>query len=178
ELKQTENPLDLAIEGMGFFQVVMPDGDLAYSRAGSFKKNSDGMVVTSNGYPLEPEINIPMDALSITIGSDGAVSITRQGEVAATEIGKIELANFINPAGLNSTGKNTFLPTDASGEPVTGSPGSEGFGTLLQGYQELSNVNIIEEMVNMIVGQRAYEINAKAIKSGDEMLAMANDLKR
>ncbi|MCS6924384.1 MAG: flagellar basal-body rod protein FlgG [Candidatus Binatia bacterium] len=178
DLQQTGNPLDLAIEGDGFFQVVQPSGDIAYTRAGTFKKDSQGRLVTTEGFPVEPEITIPADALSVTIGMDGTVSVTQPGVAQPQEIGTIELARFVNPAGLQSIGRNLFLPTQASGDPTPGTPGQEGLGTLLQGFVEMSNVNVVEEMVNLIVGQRAYEINSRAIRTADEMMQTANNLVR
>lgn len=178
DLQQTGNPLDLAIEGDGFFQITQANGEIAYARAGTFKKDSQGRVVSTDGLPLEPEITISEDALSVTIGMDGTVSITQPGVVQPQEVGTIELTRFINPAGLQSLGRNLFLPTQASGDPVPGTPGQEGFGTLLQGFVEMSNVNVVEEMVNLIVGQRAYEINSRAIRTADEMMQTANNLVR
>ncbi len=178
DYKQTNNPLDLAIEGDGFFQILLPNGELAYTRAGAFKLDRDGRIVTSNGDPLQPEITIPQDAISITIGQDGTVSVLQPGNTAPTQVGQIQLVRFINPAGLKSIGRNLFVPTDSSGEPILGIPGENGFGTIAQGYLEMSNVSVVEEMVNMIIAQRAYEINAKAIQTADEMLQMANNIKR
>jgi len=178
DYQQTENQLDLAIEGAGFFQILQPDGETAYSRAGAFKLDGQGRVVTSDGFALQPEITVPPDATSMTIGIDGTVSVVLAGESAPTEVGTVELARFVNPAGLNAIGRNLFLPTTASGAAVTGQPGSEGLGTLSQGYLEMSNVSVVDEMVNMISAQRAYEISSKAIRTADEMLQMANQLKR
>ncbi|MCB4203371.1 flagellar basal-body rod protein FlgG [Deferribacterales bacterium Es71-Z0220] len=175
--QQTGNMLDIAIEGDGFFQVTLPDGNIGYTRAGSFKLNSDGDIVTPEGYLLEPTINIPENATSISIGTDGTVSVTLPGEVETSEVGNIELARFINPSGLKSIGNNIYLQTGASGEPTTGVPGEDGIGSIAQGVLEMSNVNVVEEMVNMITGQRAYEINSKAIQTGDEMLQIVNNLK-
>lgn len=176
--QQTGNPLDIAIEGDGFFQVTLPDGTIGYTRNGSFKVDADGNLVTAEGYLLEPNIAIPDNALEIIVGEDGTVSVTLPGEAEPTELGQIELAKFINPSGLRSIGKNIYLQTAASGEPTTGIPGEDGFGTLAQGILEMSNVNVVEEMVNLITGQRAYEINSKAIQTGDEMLQIVNNLKR
>jgi len=174
----TGNSLDLVIEGQGFFQITKPDGEIAYSRAGALKINSEGNIVNSDGYALEPAITIPANTLQITIAQDGTVSTLEAGSSTPTQVGQIELAQFINPGGLNATGKNLFLPTAASGEPITGNPGSDGLGTINQGFLELSNVNVVEEMVNMIVSQRAYELNSKVVQSSDEMLATANNIKR
>lgn len=174
----TGNELDLTIEGDGFFQITMPDGTVGYSRAGAFKMDSEGRVVTSDGYPLEPAITIPANTLNITVGADGRVSVLQAGSITPTEIGLIELARFINPGGLKALGKNLFSPTASSGEAVTGTPGTEALGTIAQGFVEMSNVNVVEEMVNMIVSQRAYEISSKAVQASDEMLQTANQLKR
>jgi len=176
--KHTGNPLDLVIEGDGFFQVTMPDGTIVYTRSGSFSKDSTGRLVTNDGYPLEPAITIPADAISITIGDDGTVSILRPGETTSTEVGSIQLAKFVNPAGLKSLGKNLFLNTQSSGDPIQGTPGLEGFGTITQGFLEMSNVDIVEELVEMIVAQRSYETNARAIRASDEMLNRAINLGR
>ncbi len=176
--KHTGNPLDLVIEGDGFFQINMPDGTIAYTRSGSNSLDSTGRIVTHDGYPMEPAITIPADATSITIGSDGTVSIVRPGETTATEVGSIQLAKFINPAGLKSMGKNLFINTQSSGEPIQGTPGLQGFGTLAQGFQEMSNVDIVEELVEMIVAQRSYETNARSIRASDEMLNRAINLGR
>ncbi|MGD9975946.1 MAG: flagellar basal-body rod protein FlgG [Desulfatirhabdiaceae bacterium] len=174
----TENQLDMAIEGDGFFQITQPNGEIAYTRSGAFKLNSDGNVVTSDGFELEPAISVPQDAVSITIGTDGTVSILQANEFEPVEIGTIELARFANPAGLSSIGRNLYLQTGASGEAITGTPGEDGIGTISQGYLEMSNVSVVDEMVNMITAQRAYEINSKSIQAADEMLQMANNLKR
>lgn len=175
---QTENPLDVVIEGDGFFQVLMPDGSIAYTRNGSFKLDADGRMVTSDGFVLEPEIIIPPEASSISIGTDGTVSVMLAGEEQAQEVGRIEIARFVNPAGLMSIGRNLYKPTSASGQAQAGTPGMDGLGTLSQGFLEMSNVKVVEEMVNMIIAQRAYEVNSKAIQTADEMLGTANNLKR
>lgn len=176
--QQTGNALDVVIEGNGFLQVTLPEGDVAYTRDGSLKRDGEGRVVTSEGYLLEPQITIPENALSITISSDGIVSVTTPGDTVPQEIGQLELATFVNPAGLNSLGRNLFTETTASGAPVTGTPGEEGLGTITQYYIEMSNVQVVEEMINMIVAQRAYETNSKAIQASDEMLQQANNLRR
>lgn len=175
--QQTGNPLDLTVEGDGFFQVTLPDGSIGYTRSGSFKLDGNGNVVTPEGYLLEPAISVPENALEIVVGSDGTVSVTLPGEQQPSEVGNIEVARFINPAGLKTIGRNIFIPTGASGEATTGTPGEDGLGTVAQGILEMSNVNVVEEMVNMITGQRAYEINAKAIQTGDQMLQIVNNLK-
>ncbi|MEJ2628730.1 MAG: flagellar basal-body rod protein FlgG [bacterium] len=178
DYQHTGNNLDLAIEGDGFFQILQPNGDVAYTRAGAFKVDSEGRIVTSDGFLIEPEITIPQDTLSISIGTDGTVSVLQSGQATPSEIGTIELSRFINPAGLRSIGRNLFIPTSASGDAITGTGGEDGFGTIGQGFLEMSNVNAVEEMVNMIVAQRAYEINSKAIQTSDEMLQIANNVKR
>jgi len=178
ELSQTGSPLDMAIEGNGFFQVNMPDGTIGYTRDGSFKMSQDGQITTSDGFYMTPEITVPEDAESISIGFDGTIYARIVGQTDPQELGQVELAKFINPAGLEAIGHNLFIQTVASGEPITGIPGEEGLGTIGQGYLELSNVDIVTEMVNMIVAQRAYEINSKAIQTSDDMAGIANTLKR
>lgn len=178
DYKQTGNELDLAIDGRGFFQITTPEGEIAYSRAGSFKLDGDGNMVTSDGYFLEPQITVPTDAIQLTVGPDGTLTVLNAGETTPSEIGKIETARFANPAGLTAIGKSLFLESETSGSPTTGTPGEDGLGTITQGYLEMSNVNVVEEMVNMILAQRAYEINGKAIQTSDEMLQMANNVKR
>ena len=170
---QTGNSLDLAISGRGFFQILMPNGDTAYSRDGTFQLDSTGQIVTSGGIPLTPNITVPQDALSITIGQDGTVSVTQPGSAAANQIGQIQTADFINPAGLEPVGDNLYRETVASGTPIIGTPSENEFGSLTQGSLETSNVNIVEEMVNMIETQRAYEVNSKAISTTDQMLSFA-----
>lgn len=172
-LTQTGNPLDVAIQGQGFFQIQMPDGTIAYTRDGTFQTNAQGQLVNSSGYMVQPGITIPQGAQSVTIGSDGTVSVTLAGQSAATQIGQIQLANFINPPGLQPIGQNLLTQTAASGSPQTGSPGTNGVGTLSQGELESSNVNVVEELVNMIQTQRAYEMNSKAISTVDQMLQYA-----
>lgn len=175
----TENPLDLVIQGRGFFQVRQASGQLAYTRAGSFHLDRDGTLVTADGDPLEPQITIPPDAQSISIAPDGTVSFSQQGQTAAQLGGQIQIAIFQNPAGLNSVGRNLYLQTDASGDPTVGNPGGqEGMGTLLQGYTEQSNVSVVEEFVNLIVSQRAYEANSKVVKAADDMYQQVNNIPR
>jgi flagellar basal-body rod protein FlgG len=177
DFSTTGNPLDLAIQGAGFFQILMPNGQLAYTRDGSFHPDAQGTLVTSDGNPLQPTITIPSDALSVTVGSDGTVSITQSGQTAATQLGIIQTALFINPGGLNSVGNNIYLPTTASGEPVVGSPGgAEGLGTLQQGMLEQSNVSVVNQFVAMILAQRSYESNSRVVKAADEMLQQLNQL--
>jgi len=178
DFQQTENPLDLVIEGDGFFQVTRPDGTTGYTRAGAFKKDGTGRIVTSEGFLLFPAVTIPADAKAITIGSDGTVSVTLAGQSAAQTVGTLQLASFINPAGLLSVGRNLFTPTAASGSAVVGNPGVTGLGTIAQGFLELANVKVVEEMVAMITSQRAYEANSKAIQTADDMLGISNNLKR
>jgi flagellar basal-body rod protein FlgG len=177
-LKVTSNPLDLAIEGRGFFKITMPDGQVGYTRAGSFHLDSQGGLVTNEGYAVEPQITIPPNATSVTISREGIVSVTLSGQSAPQQVGTIELATFQNPAGLAGAGANLYTVTTASGEPTSGVPGSDGIGTLSQGFLEESNVSVVEEMVNMILGQRAYEANSKVVKAADEMLQQTNGLAR
>jgi flagellar basal-body rod protein FlgG len=177
-LDKTDNELDLAIQGAGFFKVVLPDGTIAYTRNGQFKLDRDGRIVNAEGYPLDPEITIPTDAISITIAEDGTVGVLRQGGTTVEEVGRIELAKFINPAGLRRLGNNLYIQTDASGDPIIDNPGNQGIGTILQGFLEASNVNIVEEMVNLIIAQRSYEFNTKGITAADEMLSQAANLRR
>lgn len=177
EFQQTDNPLDMVIQGKGFFQVRRPSGELAYTRSGNFHLDRDGNVVTSDGNPLEPQITIPADAQTITIAQDGTVSFTQPGQTAAQLGGQIQLASFQNPAGLNSLGGNLYTPTDASGDATVGNPGGqEGLGSLMQGYQEGSNVSVVEEFINLIVSQRAYEANSKVVKAADEMYQQVNQI--
>jgi flagellar basal-body rod protein FlgG len=178
DFMQTLNELDMVIEGRGYFKILMPDGTTAYTRAGAFKLDSDGRIVTSDGYPMDPEITIPSDTVNTSIGPDGTVSVLQAGETEAAEVGNIELAMFPNEAGLKSIGKNLFVTTDASGDPIEATPGEDGLGTIAQGFLEMSNVSVVEEMVNMIVTQRAYESNSKVIQTSDDMLQVANNLKR
>jgi len=167
----TGNPLDMAIQGLGFFQVTLPDGQIAYTRSGSFHLDAQGNIVTANGNPLQPNITVPANATTVTVGSDGTVSVTQQGQTAAQQVGSIQLAMFPNPGGLNSVGNNLYLPTTASGDPIIGAPGSaEGMGTIQQGMLEQSNVDIVQEFVNLIVAQRSYESNARVVTSADQML--------
>ncbi len=177
-MENTKNELDLAIEGDGFFQIILPNGETAYTRDGSFKLDSDGRIVNSDGFALEPEISIPSDALSISVGIDGTVSVLQAGDSIPSEIGTIELARFVNPAGLISTGRNLYITSEASGDEMTGTPGEDGLGSLAQGFLEMSNVSVVDEMVSMITAQRAYEVNSKSIQTADEMLQMANNIKR
>lgn len=169
-LQKTENPLDVAINGRGFLQVLMLDGSTGYTRDGSLQLDEQGQLVTSSGYPIQPSVTIPSDALSVTIAKDGTISVLQPGNATPTNVGSLQLASFVNPTGLQSVGENLYLETAASGAPSANSPGSNGLGTLEQMYVETSNVNVVEEMVNMIQTQRAYEINSKAITVSDQML--------
>ena len=178
DFSSTGNSLDLVIQGQGFFQVRQTNGQIAYTRNGNFHLNRDGNIVTSEGDLLEPQITIPQDQTSITIGSDGTVSIQQSGQAQPQQVGKIELASFQNPAGLQNMGKSLFTSSQSSGDAVTGTPGENGLGSLLQGYVEQSNVSVVEEMVNMIVSQRAYEANSKVIRTADEMFSQANNVVR
>jgi len=175
-LQKTDGSLDIAVSGNGFFQIQLPDGTTGYTRDGSFQRDSQGQVVTSDGYPLLPNITIPADALSISIANDGTVSVTQQGSAAVTELGTIQLATFVNPSGLLSVGQNLFLETAASGAPTPNTPGTNGAGVLNQGYVETSNVNVAEELVTMIQTQRAYELNSKVISTSDSMLGRLSQL--
>jgi flagellar basal-body rod protein FlgG len=176
--QMTDNDTDFAIAGDGFYQVTMPDGTIAYTRDSNWKIDANGQVVTHDGYLLEPAIVVPEDAIDFSVSQTGQVTIKLPGDPAAQEIGQIELARFINPPGLRSIGRNLFLESAASGEPVVGNPGDEGYGTIEQKTLEMSNVQVVEEMVEMIVAQRAYEANYKTIATADEFLRMANNLKR
>lgn len=174
-IQQTGNQLDVAIQGRGFFQVLRPDGGLGYSRDGSFQVDSQGQLVTSSGYAVQPAITIPSGSLSVTIGSDGVISAMQAGQSAPTQVGNIQLTDFINPSGLQPVGENLFLETAASGAPQAGNPGLNGIGSVIQGALESSNVNVVEEMVGMIEAQRAYEMNSKAISTVDQMLQYASN---
>ncbi len=176
--QETGNPLDMVIEGNGFFQVLMPSGEVAYTRAGAFKLDSEGNVVTADGFPLEPPLVVPADAAAISVGSDGTVMATTAGSSEPQSIGQIQLARFANPAGLSNLGHSLLGATAASGEAVTGAPGIDGLGSISQGMLEMSNVRVVEEMVNMITAQRAYEANSQAIRIADQMLEIANNTRR
>jgi flagellar basal-body rod protein FlgG len=166
----TGNAKDVMVNGDGFFQVLLPDGTQAYTRDGSFQTDANGQLVTSSGYVIQPPITVPNNAVSLTVGRDGTVSVTTPGTAAATQIGSIQVSNFVNPAGLESRGENLYVETSASGTANANTPGTNGAGYLMQGFVETSNVNVVEEMVNMIQTQRAYEINSKAITTSDQML--------
>ncbi len=179
DFNATGNPLDLTIQGVGFFQVRLPSGEIAYTRSGAFHMDAQGNVVTSDGNPMDPAITIPVGATSVTIGADGTVSATLTGQTAAQTVGNIQLALFPNPGGLNSVGNNLFLATTGSGDPVVGTPGgSEGLGAVQQGFLEGSNVNVVEEFIAMIVAQRTYEANSRVVNSADQMFQNLNSLGR
>jgi flagellar basal-body rod protein FlgG len=175
-LQETGNAKDVAIQGQGFFQVLMPDGTTSYTRDGSFQVDANGQLVTASGYAVQPAITVPADTQSLTIARDGTVSVTQAGATAPVTVGTLQLAMFINPAGLQSLGENLYAETASSGTPSANAPGSNGSGTLNQGYIETSNVNVVEELVNMIQTQRAYEINSKAISTSDQMLQRLTQL--
>jgi flagellar basal-body rod protein FlgG len=177
DLETSGNPLDLAIQGVGFFQILLPNGQIGYTRDGSFHPDAQGQVVTSDGNPLQPAVTIPADAISITVGSDGTVTVTQPGQTAATQVGAIQTALFVNPGGLNSVGDNIYLATTASGQPIVGNPGgAEGLGGLQQGMLEQSNVSVVAQFVAMILAQRSYESNSRVVKAADEMLQQLNQL--
>jgi flagellar basal-body rod protein FlgG len=179
DFTQTGSPLDLTIQGQGFFQVLLPDGQTAYTRSGSFHLDASGNMVTQDGDPVQPTITIPQGALSVTVGQDGTVSVTLAGQTAAQQVGTLQLALFNNPGGLNSTGSNLFLATTASGDPIVGPPGgSEGLGPIVQGMLEQSNVSVVDEFVNMIVAQRSYEASSRVVNAADQMLQDINQLGR
>ncbi len=175
--KNTENPTDMIVEGMGFFTVTRPDGTQAFTRDGSFALDENGNLVNALGYSLDPPITIPQDALGITVGRDGTVSV-RLSDETVSQVGNIELASFINPGGLQSVGNNLFVATVASGDPIIGTPGQDGLGEISQGFLETSNVNIVSELVDMISAQRAYELNSRSIRAADEMLKQLSNLVR
>lgn len=178
EFQQTEQPLDVVIEGKGFFQVLLPNGDIAYTRDGAWKLSNEGQIVTSDGYELVPGMFLPQEALGLNITPSGIVAAKMPNQVELEVLGQIETANFINPAGLKAIGRNLFIPTGSSGDPVIGLPGTNELGEIAQGFIEMSNVKVVEEMVNMIVAQRAYEANSKTIQTSDSMLQTANNLRR
>ncbi|MFZ4124835.1 MAG: flagellar basal-body rod protein FlgG [Rickettsiales bacterium] len=173
-VQATENPLDIAVQGKGYFQIELPDGTTAYTRDGAFKISQDGIIVTREGYTVQPAITIPQDAVDVSINSSGQVEVLLQGQVDPQQLGQMEMASFINPAGLQAIGDNMFLETAASGDPILGNAGEDSFGTLLQGYLENSNVNPVSEITDLIVAQRAYEMNTKVLTASDEMLQSLN----
>ncbi len=176
EFRETGNSLDLAVDGGGFFMVTQPDGELAYTRSGTFKTNAEGQLVTTDGYPLSPEISIPADATSITVSQTGVVSVTLANDSTQVEVGQLQIATFPNPAGLSSEGRNLYAETPASGTAMQANPGEEGAGLVLQGFIESSNVSVVSEMIDLISAQRAYEINSKVISATDEMLRNVSKL--
>jgi flagellar basal-body rod protein FlgG len=178
EFSSTNNDLDMVIQGQGFFQIRKANGEMAYTRNGNFHRDGEGKIVTSEGDALEPQISIPADQTSITIGTDGTVSVMTAGGTTSQQVGRIELARFQNPSGLESIGNSLFTITQASGDAITATPGENGMGSILQKYVEQSNVSVVEEMVNMIVSQRAYEANSKVIRTADEMFSQANSVIR
>ena len=178
EVVTTENPLDLMVEGEGFFQVLQPDGSIGYTRDGGWKRDGTGRLVTSDGLPMEPEVIVPPEATRIVVSRDGTIAAEVPGTTQNEVVGQIELARFLNPAGLHASGRNLFTVTEAAGDALTGTPGADGFGTLAQGFLEQSNVKVVEELVNMIVAQRAYEINSRAVQVSDDMLQAASNLRR
>jgi len=178
EVVTTDNPMDLMIEGDGFFQVMQPDGTIGYTRDGAWKMDSLGRIVNSDGLPMEPEVTIPTDATRIVVARTGEVSVFMPGSSSSEMIGQIELVRFLNQAGLSANGRNIFSQTEASGEPMQGTPALEGFGSLSQGFLEQSNVKVVEELVNMIIAQRAYEINSRAVQTSDDMLQATSNMKR
>lgn len=178
-LNLTGNSFDISIRGQGFFQVRLPSGEIAHTRSGTFHLDAQGNIVTSDGDPLEPAVTIPSDSIAVTIGSDGTVSVTQPGQQQAQQVGNIQLALFPNPSGLNSIGRNLFLPTTASGDPIVGTPGgAEGLGDVVQGMLEESNVNVVEEFIQMILTQRAYESNSRVVRAADEMYQQLNNMTR
>lgn len=176
-LQQTSNSLDLAIQGNGYFQVTLPSGDTAYTRDGTLALAADGTIVTSDGYAVAPGITVPTNAQSVTINASGQVQVTLAGQTAAQTVGQIQLATFPNEAGLDAQGDNLLLQTAASGNPTTGNPGASGFGSVMQGFVESSNVNVVSEMTNLITAQRAYEMNSKVITASDDMMQTLTNLK-
>jgi flagellar basal-body rod protein FlgG len=177
-LEETGNPLDMGIQGSGFFQVEMPDGSIAYTRDGTFSRDSSGMLVNNSGLPLADQIEVPVDAVAVQISQDGVVSAMMAGDNRELELGQIELAKFVNEGGLEARGDNLFAETEASGMPFYGVPGTEGFGVLRQGYLEGSNVDIVNEMVQLIEAQRAYETNSKMVQTAEDMMQVTNQIKR
>jgi flagellar basal-body rod protein FlgG len=177
DLKETGNVLDLAIEGTGFFQVVMPGGQIAYTRDGTWKTDAQGRVVTANGFLMDPPMVIPIDAKSVTVTADGTVSVRQGDQNQTTEVGRIQIAQFVNPSGLEAAGRNLYFPTSASGDPILYTPGTNGSGTIAQGFLEMSNVRAVEEMIDLIATQRAYELGTKVIQAADHMLATTSNIR-
>jgi len=177
DLVNTENRLDLAVQGAGYFIVDKPDGETAYTRSGNFQLSPTGEIVTPDGYPLSPGITVPQDAIEIAISAQGLVTAKLQGQTALVQLGQLELATFVNPAGLEAVGSNLLLETEASGDPITGNPGSDALGTVLQGFLESSNVNPVQELTTLIMAQRAYDMNSKVITASDEMMATVTQMR-
>jgi flagellar basal-body rod protein FlgG len=178
DLKQTDGPLDLALRGAGFFELLLPDGSRAFTRNGALQVNKDGLLSTAEGNIVLPALQVPQEATKIAVDATGHVTATVPGESKPVEVGQLELARFINPAGLTAVGSNLYLPTDKSGDPIHGKPGDEGFGTLAQGFLESSNVKLVDELINLVIAQRAFEVNSKAVQASDEMLSLVNNLRR
>lgn len=176
-MQRTDNPYDLAIAGRGYFQVTMPSGDVAFTRAGNFALNADGQLVTGDGYPVDPPIVVPPNATSVSVAKDGTVQAVIPGQTAPQGLGQVQIATFVNPAGLDAQGDNLFLQTTASGDPIVGTPGTDGVGTISQGFLETSNVNAVEEISSLIVAQRAYEMNARVVTAADDMLQATSQLR-
>jgi flagellar basal-body rod protein FlgG len=176
-LQQTSNTLDMAIQGSGYFQVTLPDGEIAYTRDGTFGLSPDGTMVTADGYPVQPGIQIPSNATGVTVNQSGQVQVTIQGQTAPQTVGQVQLATFPNEAGLDAQGDNLYLQTSASGQPVTGNPGTDGIGSVMQGFIETSNVNVVTEITNLITAQRAYEMNSRVITTSDDMLSTLTNLR-
>jgi len=178
DLRRTDGPLDVALRGAGFFEVTLPDGSRAYTRNGALRVNREGLIATGEGHVLSPSLQVPTEATQVIIDTTGLVSARVPGESAPVEIGQIQLARFVNPAGLSALGANLYVGTDKSGDPLLGKPGEEGFGTLQQGFLESSNVRLTEELVGLVLAQRAFEVNARAIQASDELLSLVNNLRR
>jgi flagellar basal-body rod protein FlgG len=178
ELRRTDGPLDVALRGSGFFEVTLPDGSRAYTRNGALRVNREGLLATGEGHVLASQIQVPSEAIQLALETTGRVTARLPGESAAVEIGQIELVRFVNPGGLGALGANLYVATDKSGEPLHGKPGDEGFGTLQQGFLESSNVRLTDELVGLVLAQRAFEVNARAIQASDELLALVNNLRR
>jgi flagellar basal-body rod protein FlgG len=178
ELKKTDGPLDVAIQGAGFFELQLPDGSRAYTRAGGLQVNKDGLISTSDGQVIMPALQVPQDATQISIDATGHITATVPSESQPVEVGQFEIARFVNPAGLSATGNNTYIATEKSGDPLTGKPGDPGFGTLAQGFLESSNVKLVDELISLVLAQRAFEVNSKAVQASDEMLSLINNMRR
>ena len=178
DLRKTDAPLDVAIRGTGFFEVLLPDGSRAFTRSGALQVNREGTLVTAEGHVIMPALQVPADATAIAIDSTGSINATVPGETRPVEVGRLELARFVNPAGLSAVGGNLYLATEKSGDAIAGKPGEEGFGTLAQGFLESSNVKLVDELVALVLAQRAFEVNARAVQASDELLSQINNLRR